>query len=56
MQTHWLVQIRHIFAIRLLMTNLYFLVERGIIGRQNYTFGAIRPPCCAIEPPTAEAS
>ena len=32
------------------------LLERGIIGPQNETCGAIRPPCRAKKPSTAEAS
>ena len=33
-----------------------FLLESSLIGQQNETFGAIRPPFGAKEPPTAEAS
>ena len=32
-----------------------FFVGSGLIGQQNETCGAIRPPCFAKEPPTAEA-
>ena len=32
------------------------LFECGLIGQQNDTCGAIRPPCVTKEPPTAEAS
>ena len=62
--THWGVQMRlHILAIvykgpppRLLRTTLYLLLEPGLIGRQNETHGAIRPPCGTKESPTAKAS
>ena len=64
MQNHWVVQIiRHILAICLLRTTAtfirdhhVFLLESGIIGRQNETCGTIGTPCCAQEPLSAEAS
>ena len=64
MQNHWVVQIRlHILAITLLRTTASFikdhpafLLQIGLIGRQNETCGAIRQCCGAKEPPTADAS
>ena len=58
MQTYWVVQIiLHILAISLFRnTALFikdhhvFLLEIGLIEKQNETCGAIRPPCGAKEP------
>ena len=64
-QNHWVVQIRQqILAICLLRTTalfikvhyIFFLLESSLIRQQNETCGTIRPPCCAKEPPTDEAS